>query len=428
MRTPAVPGGYAPPMTGLVGRITAIGAAPADTEDERLAKATLAAVTVLIVPFALVWGTFYLVVDRPLAAVFPYAYVVFALIAVTVLDRTKRLEVPRLFVLSAMSVMPFGLQWVLGGYAQSGAVSVWSLMVPAIAFVVGSPPGGWVAAFFGLSVLSGIVDPVLADRFDAMAPAIVRTFFVINVVAVGVTYFATLRYVIDERVRAREALRAERERSDALLLNVLPEEIAHRLKAGEEVIADGHPEVTVLFADIVGFTAATAALAPEQVVADLSRVFAAIDRLVAHHGVERIKTLGDGYEAVGGAPVWRGDHADAVADLALAMIDEVVGLPLGGSDVQLRIGMDTGPAVGAVIGSHRFSYDLWGDAVNTASRMESHGVPGRIQVTDRLRRRLDGRYRLEPRGEIEVRGKGVMETWFLVGRADGGPPAGQSGR
>lgn len=410
--------GYARAMAGFIGRITSIGAAPGDTEDERLAKATLAAVTALIVPFALVWGTAYVVAGRPLAAIFPYAYLVVAAVALTVLGRSRSIGPPRLLVLVVMTVLPFGLQWVLGGYAQSGAVSVWALMVPAIAFMVGSAPGGWVAAFVGLTVLSGVMDRGLAARFESMPLATVRTYFVINAVAVGFTYFVTLRYSIQERARARADLQAERERADALLLNVLPEPIAARLKAGEQVIADGHPEVTVLFADIVGFTAATADLPPQQVVSELAEVFAAIDRLVERHGVERIKTLGDGYEAVCGAPTWRPDHAEAIAEVALAMLDEVSGLPLGDTRVQLRIGIDTGPAVGAVIGSHRFAYDLWGDAVNTASRMESHGVPGRIQVTDRLRHHLDGRYRFEPRGEIEVRGKGPMVTWFLVGHID----------
>jgi adenylate cyclase len=404
--------------------IVGIGAAPGDTEDERLAKATLAAVSLLIVPFAAIWGSVYLVVGRPLAAVMPYAYIVVAVAAVGSLRRTRSIVLPRTVVLVSMSVLPFALQWVLGGYGHSGAVSIWALMVPALAFMFGAPPGRWVAVFVALSVVSGIADSTLAERFEPLPQGMIRTYFVINVVAVGVTYFTALRYFTEERSRARAALEAERARSDALLLNVLPEQIAERLKAGEQVIADGHPEVTVLFADIVGFTAATADLPPEQVVAELTEVFAVIDRLVTRFGVERIKTLGDGYEAVCGAPTSRPDHADAVAELALAMREEVTGLPLGATTVRLRIGIDTGPAVGAVIGSHRFSYDLWGDAVNTASRMESHGVPDRIQVTDRFRRCVDGRFRFEPRGEIEVRGKGPMETWFLVGRGDAPRPAG----
>lgn len=405
-------------MQGLFEWITSIGAAPGDTEDQRLGKATLAAVTVLIIPFAAIWGSVYLAVGHPLAAIFPYLYIVVGVAAATLLRATKRIEVPRILVLGSMIVLPFSLQWVLGGYANSGAVSMWSLMVPALAFMVGSAPGRWVAAFFGLSVISGILDPAVAARFEPPPETLSRAFFVLNAVTVGITYFSALRYFTDERARARAALQAEQERADALLLNVLPAQIAERLKAGEQIIADGHPEVTVLFADIVGFTSATAELSPEVVVAQLDEVFSAIDELVASHGVERIKTLGDAYEAIGGAPQERPDHAEAVADLALAMLDEVAGRPLGDGTVTLRIGMDTGPAVGAVIGSHKFSYDVWGDAVNTASRMESHGVPGRIQVTDRLRRHLDGRFRFERRGQIEVRGKGLMETWFLVGRLD----------
>ena len=397
-------------------RLAGFGAADDDTDDERLAKATLATASLLIVPSALVWGTVFLLVDRPLAAAIPYTYVVVATGALWMLRRTRSIHLPRRITLVTMSVLPFALQWVLGGYGHSGAMSTWGLMVPALAFMFGAPPGRWVAAFVFLSVISGVADPTLAERFGPLPPTMIRVFFVINAIAVGATYFTALILFTLERSRARAAIEAERERADALLLNVLPPQIAERLKAGEQVIADAHPDVTILFADIVGFTTQTAGMAPEAVVAQLDDIFSAIDALVARYGLEKIKTIGDAYEVVGGAPTARPDHAEAVADLALDLLDQVAGMPLGDAPVTLRIGIDSGRAVGAVIGSHKFTYDLWGDAVNTASRMESHGVPGRIHVTDRVRRRLEGSFRFEPRGEIEVRGKGTMETWFLVGR------------
>jgi class 3 adenylate cyclase len=231
--------------------------------------------------------------------------------------------------------------------------------------------------------------------------------------------------LLGEAVRGRRALDAEhrlllaeRERSERLLLNVLPAPIAARLKQGEEVIADGFPEVTVLFADLVDFTRRSQETTPERVVRVLDDLFSALDQLAERHGLEKIKTVGDAYMAVGGLPEPRPDHAQAVAEMALEVREEVARhLDPGGEPLAVRIGIDTGPVVAGVIGRRKFSYDLWGDTVNTASRMESQGVAGCIQVTDRTYRRLRDRYRFERRGPVQVKGKGELVTWFLVGRA-----------
>ncbi|MDF2741905.1 MAG: domain S-box/urea transporter, urea binding protein [Actinomycetia bacterium] len=231
--------------------------------------------------------------------------------------------------------------------------------------------------------------------------------------------------LLGEAVRGRRALDAEhrlllaeRERSERLLLNVLPAPIAARLKRGEEVIADGFPEVTVLFADLVDFTRRSQETTPERVVRVLDDLFSALDQLAERHGLEKIKTVGDAYMAVGGLPEPRPDHAQAVAEMALDVREEVARhLDPGGEPLAVRIGIDTGPVVAGVIGRRKFSYDLWGDTVNTASRMESQGMAGCIQVTDRTYRRLRDRYRFERRGPVQVKGKGELVTWFLVGRA-----------
>jgi class 3 adenylate cyclase len=231
--------------------------------------------------------------------------------------------------------------------------------------------------------------------------------------------------LLGEAIRGRRALDrehrllvAEQERSERLLLNILPAPIADRLKRDQGVIADRFPEVTVLFADLVEYTRRSEGVAPERVVATLDGLFTVFDELTRRHGLEKIKTVGDAYMVAGGLPDPRPDHAEAVADLALAIREEVVRhADPSGQPLQVRIGIDTGPVVAGVIGRHKFGYDLWGDTVNTASRMESQGVPGCIQVTDRTRRRLGDRYRFERRGPIEVKGKGELVTWFLVARA-----------
>jgi class 3 adenylate cyclase len=224
--------------------------------------------------------------------------------------------------------------------------------------------------------------------------------------------------LLGEAVRTRRALQREKERSERLLLNVLPRSIAARLKQHEDVIADGFPEVTVLFADLVDFTRRSQRSSPQQVVQFLDELFTAFDQLAKRHGLEKIKTIGDAYMVAGGLPDPRSEHAQAVADMALAIRDEVAGRSdPSGQPLQLRIGIDTGPVVAGVIGTDKFSYDLWGDTVNTASRMESTGLPGCIQVTARTYQRLGDGYRFQRRGLVAVKGKGEMVTYFLVGRA-----------
>jgi adenylate cyclase len=236
--------------------------------------------------------------------------------------------------------------------------------------------------------------------------------------------------LLGEAVRARRALDhehrllvAEQARSEGLLLNVLPASIAARLKGGEQLIADGFPEVTVLFADLVDFTARSHTSPPDQIVQLLDELFSALDQLAERHGLEKIKTVGDAYMVVGGLPDPRPDHAEAVAEMALAVRQEVGRhRDPGGTPLAVRIGIDSGPVVAGVIGRRKFSYDLWGDTVNTASRMESAGVAGCIQVTERTYRRLVGRYRFQRRGPVQVKGKGQLTTWFLLGPDDDDAP------
>jgi class 3 adenylate cyclase len=231
-----------------------------------------------------------------------------------------------------------------------------------------------------------------------------------------------LHLQLEQRNRAlAEAMRdldAKRALSERLLLNVLPRPIADRLKQEEQtIIADTFPEVTVLFADIADFTPMAARLPPEEVVAWLNDVFSALDCLAERHGLEKIKTIGDCYMMVSGLPTPRPDHAEAAADLALAVRDEMAGrVTAHGEPLLMRIGIHTGPVVAGVIGTTKFAYDLWGDTVNLASRMESQGVGGAIQVTEATYQRLRYRYRFEERGAMEIRGKGVMQTYLLIDR------------
>jgi class 3 adenylate cyclase len=208
-------------------------------------------------------------------------------------------------------------------------------------------------------------------------------------------------------------LAAEKNRSEALLRNLLPDPIAARLKDGPKTIADGLDGVTVLFADLKGFTTLATQLTPEQLVQRLDSVFSAFDALAQQHGLEKIKTMGDAYMAVAGAPFPQQDHAVLATHMALDMIERLGQLEPA---LQLRIGLASGPVVAGVIGRSKLSYDLWGATVNLASRMESHGIPGRVQVSQSTRDLLDGRFAIENRGEVELKGLGPTATFLIAAK------------
>ncbi|MEX0272355.1 adenylate/guanylate cyclase domain-containing protein [Leptolyngbyaceae cyanobacterium UHCC 1019] len=222
---------------------------------------------------------------------------------------------------------------------------------------------------------------------------------------------------ITQRKQAEEALKIEQEKSERLLLNILPEEIAEQLKQGQSAIATRFDEVTILFSDIVDFTGLASRLSPTDLVSLLNEIFSAFDHLAEQYGVEKIKTIGDAYMAVCGLPVPRADHADAIAAMALDMQQAIAHFKTDlGDPFRIRIGINTGPVVAAVIGIKKFSYDLWGDAVNIASRMETHSIPGEIQVTEATYEHLKDKYKFTDRGTIAVKGRGDMKTYFLTGK------------
>jgi len=236
----------------------------------------------------------------------------------------------------------------------------------------------------------------------ALLPVDVPEFGFVNVYGTDVT-----------AAKERERLARENER---LLLNILPEPIANRLRSGEPVIADRFDDVTLLFADIVGFTVLSASMSPSELLGVLNEVFTAFDEVVERAGLEKIKTIGDAYMVVGGMSAASADHTAQVAAMALELIEAVNRMDTAARlGIRFRIGIHCGPVVAGVIGTKKFIYDIWGDTVNMASRMESLSVPGRIQVTHAVKERLEGRYVLEPRGLVNVKGKGPTPTWFIVG-------------
>jgi class 3 adenylate cyclase len=271
------------------------------------------------------------------------------------------------------------------------------------------------------AVAAGLVIALefLVPRDTGLQPAWAQSVgFVITALSAVVIVVVTVWFALRDTDRAEAVMEAEYERSEALLTNMLPASIADRLKESERsVIADKYEEASVLFADIVGFTERASSTAPADLVRFLNRLYSDFDALVDKHGLEKIKVSGDSYMVVSGVPRPRPDHVQALADFALDMVDVAAGLKdPHGLALPLRVGMAFGPVVAGVVGSRRFFYDVWGDAVNVASRMESTDSAGRIQVPEDIYQRLKDEFVLQERGHIEVKGKGTMRTWYLVGR------------
>jgi adenylate cyclase len=388
---------------------------PSDSDELRVRKEVLTLSSVLMASLACVWVGTYAALGLWLSAAIPFVYQLASATSIYTFARTHRYRLFRRSQLWMSLLLPFALQWSLGGFKTSSAVALWGFTSPlgALLFVGARQAIPWFAGFVALVGVSVAVDPAVAAGTPDIPDGVVLTFFGLTILGVTTTAYVLLQYF----VRAREK---EQARSEALLLNVLPAPVAARLKREEGVIADSHAAVTVLFADIVGFTPLAERLAPSEVVALLDRIFARWDALALSHGAEKIKTIGDAYMVAGGIPLPRDDHVEAIADMALAMRPEAercaaeTGLPF-----EVRIGMDTGPVVAGVIGRAKFSYDLWGDTVNTASRMELHAPPGSIQVTERVYDRLCQAYELRSRGVIEVKGKAPMHAYLLTGRRGG---------
>jgi adenylate cyclase len=420
--------GNAAGFAGFIERLAAAGTLPGDSEQERLQKAILTLSAALLSGLAVIWVVTYFVLGLALSAAFPLGYQIASIANLVYFLKTKRYRLFRFTQVSLMLLLPFLMQLSMGGFIASSGVVLWSFIAPLIALLLYSPAQAvpWFTAFLGLIAIAGGLDGSFPDRTAAI-PSVVRiTFFVLNIAGVSTTCYLLLHYFVRERDQARTALDEEhrlllieQEKSERLLLNVLPKPIAERLKEAPDVIADAFKEVTVLFADIVGFTPLAERISPGEVVGLLNQVFSAFDRLAEERGLEKIKTIGDAYMVAGGLPVPRPDHAEAVAEMALAMRDEIQRLAKStGMPLDLRIGVDSGPVVAGVIGKRKFSYDLWGDIVNTASRMESHGVPGEIQVTPRTHERLRDWFSFVERGKVPIKGKGEMTAYLLVGRKE----------
>lgn len=400
-----------------IGNILKIGEKPEDPEDLKLQKSILIAGSLMFITAGALWGIAYLLLNELLAGLIPLTYAVISFSSVVHFALIRQYRFFRNSQLVLILLLPFLLMVALGGYINSSAVIFWSFISPlgAMLFAEYKQAPRWLFAFLVLLVISGFLQPYVRLT-NNLSEGLIIVFFVLNIGAVSSIAFVLLHYFVDQKEYAYHLLRKEQDRSENLLLNILPREIAARLKSGERIIADHHPSVSILFADLVGFTPLTNELSPNEMVELLNEIYSFFDSLIEKYGVEKIRTIGDNYMIASGVPVARFDHAYALVCLAIEMNEYIKAhKPVRNHNLAFRIGINSGPVIAGVIGSKKFAYDVWGDTVNTASRMESQGEPGKIQISQATYELIKDDFVCEPNGPRNIKGIGLMDTWFVSG-------------
>jgi adenylate cyclase len=349
-------------------------------------------------------------------AIAPYAYIVFSYLSLFIFYRTEKFEYFTFTQLIMLLVMPFLMQWVIGGYEASSGIAIWAILCPIGALMIlGTRQStAWFILFAVLAALSWVLNDQFAGNSLPIPRHIKDTFFLMNIMGTSCILYAVMRYFQSQKERTLKELAIEQARSEKLLLNVLPKSIANRLKDNDMRIADSHDSVTVLFADIVGFTKLTSSIPPTELVELLSQLFSGFDQLADKYGLEKIKTIGDGYMVVGGAPTNVDNHATVVTEFSLEMFAALMAFnQKTGNSLKIRVGISTGPVVAGVIGTSKFSYDLWGDPVNMASRMEQTALTNSIQLSEETHKLINKHFDFSVRKQVQVKGKGKVNTYML---------------
>lgn len=389
--------------------ISLIGAAPNETEDLRLQRNLLLIGTLMFIFAGVVWGLTYMFFGEVLAGSIPFSYSVFSALSVVMFALTRRYGFFRFSQLLLILLLPFFLMIALGGFINSSAVILWAFICPLGALLFDEPRNAprWFLAYLGMLVLSGGIQPYVRLT-NGLSAATIITFFVMNLGGVCTFVFVLVSYFVGQK-------NIFQEKAETLLLNVLPKEIAQILKYENRTIADHYDEASILFADMVNFTPMSAEMTPVAMVELLNEIFTRFDGLVEKYDLEKIKTVGDCYMVAAGVPRPRADHAQALARLALEMREFIGTNDFNASrPVDFRIGINSGPVLAGVIGRKKFIYDLWGDAVNLASRMESHGHGGVIQITRATYEHIKDEFVCRSYGTVNVKGKGEMEVWHVM--------------
>ncbi len=408
--------------TDLVTRFENLASDPGDGRTTRLRKSLLLGGVIVLIPLVLPWSLLYFYLGYPMAALMPGFFFLFSCFSVIYFLITRSRELLRIALYVLLLILPFALTVILGGFHNSSVVIIWCVIAPIAGLVIDGWENSrhWFALYLILLIVAGGLEPIFPAA-EPLPGAMIRFFYVLNIGTVTTAVFALLFLFIREGWQAYVLLQEEQTKSEELLLNVLPKEVAVLLKDEPRTVAEYYEAASVLFCDVVGFTPLTAGSTPQAMLEMLNEIFSHFDGLAERHGIEKISTIGDSYMLAAGVPVRRDDHAQAMASLALEMNAYIKEYPgRSGHPVAFRLGMSSGPLVAGVIGCTKYHYDIWGDTVNTASRMESHGVPGKIQIAQSTYKLLKDEFDCTPRGVVEIKGKGPMKTWFLEARNVGG--------
>jgi guanylate cyclase len=386
-----------------------IGADPRDSPETALQKRVAVVLSVGTLPLTALWSAIYFVAEVPLAGAIPGFYTVFTPLNTALFAWTRNVGFYRFSQLLTILILPWLVMLALGGFGPSSMVIIWATLCPLCSLLLEEPRQTmlWIVGFLVLVVLGALLQPWLVPA--PLPQAFVTWFFVLNIGAVTTIIFSLLYYFVGQRNFFQE-------RSESLLLNILPRDVSETLKREQRTIATHHPSASILFADVVDFTPMAAAMTPLELVELLNEVFHCFDGLVDRYGVEKIKTIGDCYMVAAGVPGERADHAAALANLALDMREAIEQRTFGGRRLAFRIGINSGPVVAGVIGRKKFIYDLWGEAVNLASRMESHGQSGAIQITRGTYELIKNAFDCRPQIPVMVKGAGYTEIWHIAGR------------
>lgn len=401
-------------IQNFASRIASIGADPGDTEDTRLQKSILVFSSLMMASMAIGWASIYFAFREYVAAAIPFSYAILSFLSIGRFARNRQYAFFRGSQLLLPLLLPFFLMLALGGFENSSAVVLWSLSSPlgALLFAGRRQAKSWFLAYLALVVIAALLDPF--GRPSDLPPALLTVFYVMNIGCVSIFTFVLLQYFMGQKEATLRLLHLEQEKSEHLLLNILPAEVAAILKNEQRVIADRFDNTSILFTDMVNFTPMSANMKPEELVGLLNEVFCYFDTLTEKYDLEKINTVGDCYMVAAGVPRPRSDHAHALAYMALEMRDYMRHTKFGGKQLIFRTGINSGPVVAGVIGRMKFAYDLWGDTVNTASRMESHGAAGVIQITEATFELIKDDFICEPHGLLNVKGKGDMNVWYVL--------------
>ena len=387
---------------------------PEDKESIHIRKTTITLISLALIPMNLVWTASFFSLGLDLVAGINLTTGIMITAAVVFLFWTRNFRAYLNITIFIAMVYSVGLHISLGGIVNSGVSFAAALLGPLGASILLNRRNTyvWATVFVVAFTILLALDEVIAIE----APDLPANFGTIN----GFFGISMLTFLsITMTLYLVRQLEIAQDRADGLLFNMLPRKVAAQLKEKPGKIADAYESASILFADIVGFTSLTNELKPTEMIDFLNMVYSHFDILVEKHGAEKIRTIGDNYMVAAGVPMPRSDHAQALAYLGLDMLEFCENMKLvGNRKLEFRIGINSGSLVAGVIGSNKFQYDIWGDAVNIASRMESHGLPGKIQVTKETYELIKTDFALMPRETITVKGKGELQTWFLEGKTD----------